>query len=126
MGEQGTMYRLIIDRGDTLTGYLRVFDGVKANGLKDLTGYTGRMHVRTDPDSADVQLSLLVECGTFTPTDKSGTVVECNVKFEATAYQTGSLPDFGLGGFDLELTDPFGHPWTVVRGYAMLRKDYSR
>ena len=128
MGERGPMYRLVITRGDTLDGYLRVFDGIKANGLKDLTGYTGRMHVRTEPDSPDVLLSLFVECGTFTPTDsRSGEPVECNVHFAATAYQTANLPsDMGLCVFDIELTDPFGHPWTVVRGYAVLEKDVSR
>lgn len=126
MGEQGTRYRLTIKRGDTLDGYLRVYDGVKANGLKDLTDYTGRMHLRSEADSATVLLDFFVEVGTFAQTDRYGNAVTCNVHFAATAYQTGSLPDFGLGVFDIELTDPFGHPWTVVDGYAVLDKDVTR
>ena len=70
---------------------------------------------------------LFIELGTFTPTDsRTGLPVECNVHFGATATQTAALTDWGLGVFDIELTDAFGHPWTVVSGYAELDKDVSR
>lgn len=125
MGEQGPKYLMTITRGDSYSGYFAIYDGVKANGLKDLSGYTGLMQVRATPDSA-VVLDFYVEVGTFSPTNINGDVVPCNVFFEATHTQTAALEDWGLGVWDLQLTDPYGHPWTVRDGFAVLKKDTSR
>lgn len=128
MGERKTLHRLTIDRGDPLDIYLRVWDGPRGNGmLKGLTGYTGRMHIRPDADSDIILLAPLVTCGTFVQMDsRTGAAVTCNVHVSATAAQTAGLPDWGMGVFDIELIDTFGHPWTIVPGIALLRKDVTR
>ena len=122
-----TYYKLRITRGDTFDLWTAVYDGPKANGLKDLTGYTGRMHLRETPNSPEILLSFFVEVGSFAPIRKdTGQPWPCNVHIAATAYQTGKLPTFGLGTWDLELTDGFGHPWTTLKGVAELDEDTTR
>lgn len=126
MGEQGPKYRLTIKRGDPCSGYFAIYDGVKANGLKDLTGYTGKMQVRATEDSETIALEFFVEIGAFSPTKIDGTVYPCNVRYEATHTQTAALKNWGLGVWDLQITDPFGRPWTTRDGVAVLEKDVSR
>lgn len=126
MGERDVMYRLEIQRGDPLDLYLRVWDGRRSLGvLKNLTGYTGKMQVRPDWDSATVLLEPVVEIGSFAQTDRDGNPVTCNVHIGATDTQTTGL-GFAQAVFDIQLTDAFGRPWTIARGIAVLAKDATR
>ena len=99
-------YNISIWQGDTFTLTLNVKE---SNSVKDLTGYTARMHIRSAYDSATIIESLTTSNGEITITAGSGTVA-----LELSATRTaaiainrssGQKPPRDTFVYDLELVD---------------------
>lgn len=91
------VHNFICEQGATFSRVITYqgSDGVAVN----LTGYTARMQVRTDHESATTLLSLTTENGGITLGGVAGTVT-----LLATATQTAAL-DAGERVYDIELVN---------------------
>lgn len=86
----------------------------------DTTGYTARMHVRANIESA-VALELSTANGRLVVGEPNTTV-----RLVLTAGATMNVPDFGMGVYDLVLTDQYGVDQIVFHGRAAMQRRVTR
>jgi len=88
------------------------------------SGYTGRMMIRADYDSP-----VLLDCTTTNGRIEVGiqgtAPYQRNIAITLTAATTAALSDWGLGVWDLELTDSTGHVFRVYFGRAALNRQVT-
>ncbi len=88
------------------------------------SGYTARMMIRADYDSP-----VLLDCSTANGRIEVGiqgtAPYQRNIAITLTAATTGALSDWGLGVWDIELTDSTGHVVRVYYGRAALNRQVT-
>lgn len=85
---------------------------------RNFTGWSGRAQIRINTKrESPIEASLVVTLGEVDPTD--GWIIIEIMDLE-------SAKCIKPGGWDLELTDPSGHPETVMGGKALPMLDYTR
>lgn len=109
---------LEIEQGATFYKSIKWFEADKITPV-NLTGYTARMHIRSDVDSPSVLASLA------SPTDivlggTAGTIV---LQISATA--TGAYT-FTEGVYDLELEDASGDVTRLIYGGVQVTPEVTR
>lgn len=91
----------------------------------DTSGYTGRMMIRADYDSP-----VLLDCSTANGRIEVGiqgtAPNQRNIAITLTAAATAALVDWGVGVWDIELTDATGHVVRVCGGQAALSREVTR
>lgn len=111
-------YNIICDQGATLTRTLTWKDA--AGSLVNLSGYSGRMQVRADVESADTVLSLTNTNGGLTLGGAAGTVL---ITVSATESATLTAGDYV---YDLELVNAGGEVTRLVQGQFTVRAEVTR
>jgi len=99
-----------------------------ADGLEKLwntTGFTGRMQIRAGLDGALIA-TFLTGTGRLLTGIQGTAPYQYNIGFVFPNSVTGVLTDWGLGVYDLELTDPFGVITRVYEGQCVLSREVSR
>ena len=101
------IYHFTCEQGATFTRDVEVtnFD----DSIRDLSGYTARMQVRKDLESASALVELTTENGRISVTPNTGTV-----SLTITAADTAAL-EFG-GIYDLELIGASGVVERLLQG----------
>lgn len=111
-------YKLKLEQGATLR---KPFTWKAAGVPVDLTGWTGRMQIRPEIDSAEVLAELTTENGGIlidAPT--SGTFV---LYLDDAA--TAAL-DFEQAAYDVELQAPSGDVTRIMQGVVTLSREVTR
>ncbi|MDQ3540784.1 MAG: hypothetical protein M3440_08865 [Chloroflexota bacterium] len=98
-----------------------------ADGLEKLwntTGFTGRMQIRAGLDGALIS-TFLTGTGRLTVGIQGTAPDQYNVGIVLPNSVTVALTDWGLGVYDLELTDPFGIITRVYAGNCVLSREVT-
>ena len=109
---------LLIEQGATFKHALLVEDN--SGSALDLTGFTARMQLRPEIESADVLLELTTENGRITIAPLTG-----RLDLEVEADDTGALT-FETAVYDLELIDPAGDVLRLLQGRVRLSPEVTR
>lgn len=110
-------YNIIIDQGAHFERLITVRD---ADGeLLDFTGWTARMHIRTELDSPDIMCELTTENGRITLGGAAGTIT-----LTLTADITEDFDDEGV--YDLELVDTYGKVYRLLKGKVKVELEVTR
>jgi hypothetical protein len=118
VGAPAGSYNIICDAGATLTRTLTWKDS--AGTLVNLSGYTGRMQVRADVESASTVLSLTTANGGLTLGGAAGTVL---ITVSSTESATLTAGDYV---YDLELVTAGGVVTRLVQGTFTVRAEVTR
>jgi len=109
-------YDMVCEQGATFSRTLTVKD---SNGdARDLSSYTGRMHVRRTTGSSTTIIELTTANGRMS-TNSSGEIV-----LSISATDTAALTDGGV--YDLEIEDSEGNVERVVEGIFTLDLEVTR
>ena len=109
-------FKIKLEQGAT---YRRPFKWKSGGVLVDMTGYTGRMHIRPDIDSSNIIATLTTENGGIT-IFPSGTFT----LFISDADT--ALLDFEEAVYDIELIAPNGDVTRILEGIATLSREVTR
>ena len=110
-----------LEQGATFTHSLVRRDGLDIySPVKDLTGYSARIHLRSDVSSTDVLLELNTTNGRIVITPATGSI-ELKLSAEETA-----LLDFTKAVYDMEVRSPSGIVTRIVQGAFSLSKRVTR
>lgn len=113
-------------RGDDWTRMFEpVYDNAGVGTALDMTGWTGRMHVREAPDGP-----ILAEAssanGQVTTGPQSGSGRTWQLLVYLTAAQTAALPAGFIGQYDIELTKPDGKIQSFYYGSFCCEGDVTK
>lgn len=86
---------------------------------KDLTGWTARMHIRTDVDATETIHTLV------SPTDISISTNDAKITMNIAADVTAAF-DFDSAVYDLELIDTLGNVTRLLEGEVELSREVTR
>ncbi len=112
---------LLIEQGATWTHTLIINQGSgEAAPPANLTGYTARMQIRAEVESASALIDLTIANGRIVITPAEG-----KIALTISAADTAAL-DFDVGVYDLELVSPTGHVDRVVQGKVTLSREVTR
>jgi hypothetical protein len=107
-------YNLNIDQGATFERTITVKN--PDGSLFDLSGYSARMQIREEIDSAEFQVELTTDNGGITLGDTDGTI-----DLYMSHSVTSTLDDEGV--YDIELVAPNGKVSRLLKG--KVRVDYE-
>lgn len=110
---------LVIEKGATYRKLFQLKD--KSKVPIDLTGYIGRMHIRTSAASSTILLELTTENGRMTITPLEGKVELYISKTDTTAITTK-----GNAVYDLELESSGGEVLKMIRGTISFIEEITR
>lgn len=111
------IYNILCEQGAT---FERTFTVTNPDGtVYDLTGFSGRMHIRKDASATTFYYSLTTANGRMTITPLFG---EININIPAT--DTATLTRDGF--YDLEIFNSAGVVYRVVKGAFKLDKEITR
>lgn len=88
--------------------------------LRNLTGYTAKMHIRSAASSAQVLQELTTANAKITLGGPAGTI-----DLHLTAAETGSYA-WTEGVYDLELSAPSGDVYRLVEGSVVVSPEVTR
>jgi hypothetical protein len=110
-------YKITCDQGATFERVFTVKDG---NGdLLNLTGYTARMQVRPEIDSAEVLVELTTQNGRIVLGGVAGTI--------ALSLDAGITAEIDKDGvYDLEIISAGGDVYRVLKGRFVLDPEVTR
>ncbi len=111
-------YTITIEQGATLGLTLTWRD--ESNALINLTGYTARMQVREQLDSATPFITLTTENGGIALGGAAGTIT-LNITATATAAITQTS-----GVYDLELVSSGGVVTRLLEGLVIIKPEVTR
>ena len=112
---------LVIEQGATFTHQLQLRDGPDIySPVKDLTGYTARIQLRSDINSPDVILELTTENGRIALSPLEG-----KIQLKLSATETSAL-DFAKAVYDMEVSSPTGDVTRVIQGNFSLSRQVTR
>jgi hypothetical protein len=112
---------LVIEQGATFVHQLQLRDGPDIySPIKDLTGYTARIQLRSDINSPDVILELTTENGRI-----SISPLEGKIQLRLGAAETSAL-EFAKAVYDMEVSSPLGIVTRVVQGNFSLSRQVTR
>lgn len=111
-------YTVTIEQGATLGLTLTWSD--ESNALVNLTGYTARMQIREQLDSATPFITLTTENGGITLGGVAGTIT-LNMTATATAALTQTS-----GVYDLELVSSGGVVTRLLEGLVIIKPEVTR
>lgn len=113
------LYNIIADQGATLSRTVTWKDSAKR--AINITGYTARMHVRAEVESASTILELTTENNRITLGGAAGTIT-LNVSASTMAGLTA-----GKYVYDLELVAPVtGVVSRIIQGNFVVRPEVTR
>lgn len=110
-------YNITIDQGAYFERLLTVKN--PDGSVYDLSGYTARMHIRTELDSDDVMCELTTENGRITLGGEEGTVL---LTIESDV--TEDFDDEGV--YDLELIAGDGKVYRLLKGKVRVELEVTR
>lgn len=111
------VYNITCEQGSTFT---RTFTIKNPDGtVYDLTGFSARMHIRRDYDSATTMFQATTENGCITISLTFG-----EIHVDMTAAQTATITRDGV--YDLEIFNGDGVVYKVVKGRFVLDKEVTR
>tara|TARA_R110002153_G_scaffold6602_1_gene30361 strand:+ start:418 stop:768 length:351 start_codon:yes stop_codon:yes gene_type:complete len=111
-------HHFIIEQGATFAQTLTLKDA--NDTLIDLTGFTGSMHFRQNPDSDTTVLDISTTNGRMVLNGTAGTLV-CTVSATDTAALTATD-----GIFDCEVTSGGGIVTRLIEGTYSIRRNITR
>ena len=111
------IYNFICEQGATFQRSLTTTDG--AGEPLDLSGYTARMQVRRDIDSATVMITLTTENGGSTLGGEAGTI-----DLYISDSDTSDIPRSGV--YDLEIISGGGVVTRLIKGKFELDPEVTR
>lgn len=113
------IWNTVMDQGSVW--YLQL-DYQNPNGTPiDITGYTGKMQLRSLPEDTTVALTLSTANGAIVITGATGTI-----NITATSAQTGSV-DEGIYYYDVEITDTLTNEVTrIIQGQITVSAEVTR
>lgn len=112
---------LVIEQGATFTHQLQLRNGPDIySPIKDLTGYTARIQLRSDINSPDVILELTTANGRIEINPLEGKIL-----LKLNAAETAVL-EFSKAVYDMEVSSPTGEVTRVVQGNFSLSKQVTR
>lgn len=114
-----TGHNLTIEQGATFSFAAEWQDN--AGTPYDLTGYTARLHVRTEPYA----VAALLECTTANGRILLGTT-DGAIDVRLTATETAALSWGQAAYYDLELVSAAGVVTRLIEGRAMLSPEVTR
>lgn len=110
-------YNITIDQG---TDWSLVLTLTNSDGtLVNLSGYTARMQIRRDYDSATVVMDLTTQNGRIVLGGAAGTIT-----MSLTAALTSTITRNGV--YDIELVSAGGQVSRPLRGDVILRREVTR
>jgi|688.fasta_scaffold1407272_2 hypothetical protein len=116
------IYRITCDQGATFERTLTVYNpsisGASATPV-NLTGYSARMQVRPETDSATVLVELTTENGRLALGGAAGTI-----DMEIEAEVTATIDRDGV--YDLEIYNNAGKVYRVIKGRFVLEPEVTR
>lgn len=108
-------YDISVDAGSK---FQVVFEWKDSSGVAiDMTGYSARMHIRSDIDQQSPDIALSTESG-ITITEQSGEIL-----VELTPSQTKTVKN---GYYDLEIVSPSGAVTRLVQGALTVQLEVTR
>ena len=111
------VYNINLDQG---AHFERLLTVKNPNGSAfDLTDFTARMHMRMEIDSDEIMAELTTENGRIVLGGEDGTVT-----LTLTADVTETFDDEGV--YDLELIDPDGRVYRLLRGKVRVELEVTR
>jgi hypothetical protein len=116
-----------IIQGADWTRYMALYYDDPVTGeekLWDTTGYTAHMVIRATLDSSG-SMGITTSSGELV-TGFQGPNNQYCLSIRLTAARTKGLVDWGLGVWDLDVTDPYGHVTRVYEGRAALSREVGR
>jgi hypothetical protein len=111
-------YDFTIYQGATFLRVLTWKD--EANALVNLTGYTARMQIRSNKDSADPTVTLTTENGGIALGGAAGTIT-----LTITATDSAAITE-SEGVYDLELVSSGGVVTRLLQGAVEINKEVTR
>lgn len=110
-------YNLIIDQGAHFERQLTVSN--PDGSLFDLDGFHARMHIRTEIDAEEVMCELTTENGRIVIEPESA-IIRLMIESEVTE----AFDDEGV--YDLELIDPDGKVYRLLKGKVKVELEVTR
>jgi hypothetical protein len=113
------IYNIVADQGATFQGTITWKDSARTP--YDITGYTARMHVRTETDSGDIVLGLTTENGRIVIYGTQGRI---DLNIPRTVMEAVA-PDKYV--YDLEIVAPItGIVTRLTQGNFVVRPEVTR
>jgi hypothetical protein len=115
--EEAGEYDITIEQGSGFS--LPLTYEAPEGSLVDLTGGTGRLHVRSKYGATDKLIELTTENGGMELGD-DGSIELC-----MSAEDTAGL-NFSRGVYDLDIVPPAGEPYKIINDTVFLKREVTR
>jgi hypothetical protein len=111
------VYNINVDQGADFTKVITLKDS--SGNPVNLTGYSARMHVRRDVDSASTLVELTTQNGRISLGGAAGTIT-----LALTATTTAGIARSGV--YDIEIVSAGGQVSRVLRGDFVVDREVTR
>lgn len=110
---------LVIEKGETYRKLFQLKDSARVP--IDLSGYTGRMHIRNKASSTTTILELTTENSRMAITPLEG-----KVQLYISKTDTSGITELGNAVYDLELESSSGEVLKMIRGTVSFIEEITR